>query len=437
MTESKTENQPADTHAAAQSKTSTGGAGSQPPAARKPSGKKKSFAPVALVVVLLIAIALAAGLWYQDRNYRSAQDQLTRQAQSSASAAQQASGQAGQALALAQSHDEQLKQLHALLAESQEQVHGLEQALQMLTDRGSDLAIVNDVDHLVSIAHQQLLLTGNVSNAIIALETAQAQLARANRPALAPLQQAINGDLDRLRAASTIDINLLSARLDELAGLVASAPLLVPDDAAPALAHDAPRQAIDPVTPEKAAATPGQADAPWWREGLVQVQDWSAQTWASVRRDLGDFISVRKVDDAAALLMSPDQAGRLRDNLRLRVMTARLALLMNQTEIWKSETSAIVKILETRFDEHSSESRRAIRLARQLADTQLEVRLPTVQNSIQTLEALRESAQQPEGAEEGAASSVVKPDPTPAASAPAAAASPSLVPAAAPVQSQE
>jgi len=439
MTDSKTQNQPADAQSAAQSKTSAGGSGVRPPAAAKPTDgkKKKPFLGIALAVVLLIAILLGAGLWYQDRHYRTTQTQLGQQAQHSETTAQQAAGQAGQALALAQSQDEQLTQLRASLSEAQEHLQSLEQALQMLTDRGSDLAVVNDVDHLVSIAHQQLLLTGNVSNAIIALETAQAQLARANRPSLAPLQQAINGDLDRLRAASTVDMNLLSQKLDELGSLVASAPLLVPDDAAPDVARQAePANDVagSRTNPVEASAEP---DAPWWRQGLVQAQNWSAQTWDSVRHDLGEFIRVRRVDDAAALLMSPDQAGRLRDNLRLRVMTARLALLMNQTEIWTSETQAIVRILETRYDERSGQGRHALKLARQLADTSLEVRLPTVENSIQTLQTLRESAeQQADKQDAGAASSVVEPDSAPAGGdQPTGSSGPA--PAASPAQPQE
>ena len=79
------------------------------------------------------------------------------------------------------------------------------------------MVLLNDIDHLVTIAQQQLLLGGNVANAIVSLETAQARLARANRPTLASLQQTINGDLDRLRASSTTDVASLSRQLEQLA----------------------------------------------------------------------------------------------------------------------------------------------------------------------------------------------------------------------------
>ncbi|HUH40907.1 MAG TPA: uroporphyrinogen-III C-methyltransferase, partial [Castellaniella sp.] len=102
------------------------------------------------------------------------------------------------------------------LQAAQDQINDLDQALQLMTDTGTDLLLLNDIDRLVTIAQQQLKLDGNVANAIISLEVAQARLARANRPALASLQQSINGDVDRLRAVIMVDLPELSSRLDRL-----------------------------------------------------------------------------------------------------------------------------------------------------------------------------------------------------------------------------
>src|SRR5690606_17542371 len=113
-------------------------------------------------------------------------------------------------------------------------------------------------------------LEGNVANAIISLEVAQARLARANRPALASLQQTINGDVDRLRAVVTVDVPTLSARLDRLYTLLGEAPLLVPDAAAPQTTPPAAEPA-----PVPAAADPLAADAPWWRRMGHEAWDWT------------------------------------------------------------------------------------------------------------------------------------------------------------------
>jgi uroporphyrin-3 C-methyltransferase len=271
--------------------------------------------------------------------------------------------------------------------DSREQFDELIQAFQTLTDSSSDLVLINDVDHLATIAQQQLQLGGNVANAIISLETAQAQLARANRPSLASLQETINGDLDRLRAATPVDVSFLTGQLEELGNLVSAAPLLVPDDAAP-----------EPVpAPENAAPAAGpqsggvNADAPWWKQGLQTAQDWSQSAWDSVRQDLGQFITVRRVDDATALLVSPDQATRFRETLRLRVMTAQLALMMRQPKVWQAETEKLVQAVQSRYDSRSPQSRQALKIARQLADTSIDVKLPSVANTLRALESLREA----------------------------------------------
>src|SRR5690606_9267442 len=267
-------------------------------------------------------------------------------------------------------------------------IRDLDEALRIMTDRGSELVLLNDIDHLVTIAQQQLQLGGNVRNAIVALESAQSQLARANRPALAMLQQTLNGDLDRLRAASTVDIAAFSHQLEELAVLVTEAPLIMPDRAAASSEEAATPQ----VREHPATTVPPETGANdnWLDKAWDTTRNWSRSAWSSLREDLGQFIEVRRVDDASALLMSPDQATRFRDNLRTRVMTAQLALMMRQPEIWKTETEAVVKAIESRYDESSPLTRKALRMARHMADASIDAELPTVENTLQALTALRD-----------------------------------------------
>ncbi|MDS1141820.1 uroporphyrinogen-III C-methyltransferase [Pusillimonas sp. SM2304] len=366
------------------------GPATSPAAPPAPPARRKSRSPLlpAFLVALLIVAALAAVVWYQQKQFEQNQANLAGQVQDSTLAVRQAADQAQQALALSQEQSRQIATLENALREFRGQIDGLDQAFQTLTDSSSDLVLINDVDHLVTIAQQQLQLGGNVANAVISLETAQAQLARANRPGLASLQQTLNGDLDRLRAASTIDIALLSTQLDELSGLISQAALLVPDDAAPE-----PTPAPQPESAAAASSTPDSAadpDAPWWKQGLATAESWSRTAWDSVQRDLGQFITVRRVDDATALLMSPDQATRFRETLRLRIMTAQLALMMRQPKVWEAETDSLVKSIETRFDERSPQTRQALKIARHMADTSIDVKLPTVANTLQSIETLRE-----------------------------------------------
>src|SRR3546814_12954783 len=72
-------------------------------------------------------------------------------------------------------------------------------------------------------------------------------------------------------------------------------------------------------------------------------------------------------------------------------MTAQLALMMHQPKVWNAETATMLKAIETRFDPRSQQTRQALKIARQLADTPLDVKLPTVHNSLQPIAPLREA----------------------------------------------
>lgn len=339
----------------------------------------------ALIVLVLLAVVLGAALYYQQRQYQALHADLLRQHADSVRLAQDTQSQAAQALTLAKQQAAQVEDLRHTLDSTNNQVQELDQALQMMTDSGSDLMLLNDIDRLVTIAQQQLGLGGNVANAIVSLEAAQAQLARANRPSLAALQQTLNGDLDRLRAVATINVPALSAQLDQLSGLVATAPLLVPD----AAAQPAPEPAAATAS-NTAASVP--AETTGWRHAVSHAWAWTRNTAGDLTHDLRGLFDVRRVDDTAALLMSPDQALRFREGLKQRAVTAQLALMMHQPKIWQTELAQVAKSIDQRYDMRAESSRQALKLARGLHDSPIEVQLPTVDNTLQAIASAREAA---------------------------------------------
>src|SRR5690606_29894150 len=379
-----------------------------PGASGKSGGGSRSLLAPAALVLALIAAGLAVAVWQQQKQAQETQAQLISRLAGQESQAGQSASQMQTLLTRIDRQEGESRTLQGQLGDATAVIRDLDAALRIMTDRGSELVLLNDIDHLVTIAQQQLQLGGNVRNAIVALESAQAQLARANRPSLAMLMQTLNGDLDRLRAASTIEIAAFSSQLEELALLVTEAPLIMPD--ASALQTEAEPDAPHTLREQPAPTTPPatDAEAQWWERALESTRQWSSSAWNSLREDLGQFIEVRRVDDAAALLMSPDQAQRFRDNLRTRIMTAQLALMMRQPEAWRTETEAVVKAIETRFDESSPLTRKALRVARRMADTPIDTRLPSVDNTLHALAALREEqnglleSTPPEGASSGA-----------------------------------
>src|SRR5690606_30058375 len=168
---------------------------------------------------------------------------------------------------------------------------------------------------------------------------------------------------------------LRTSQLDTLYGLIGEAPTIV--SGAPLVKFgEESEQAAQAQSASEASQQDAAAEDSWWESSLETAQRWSAEAWSSVKQDLSSLVEVRRVDDQAALLVSPDQSERLRDNMRLRVVTARLALLMRQPEVWTAELSMLEKMLSTRFDGNSAQGREAISLVNSLAKTPVAIDLP-------------------------------------------------------------
>ncbi|MCE7058366.1 uroporphyrinogen-III C-methyltransferase, partial [Algoriphagus sp. AGSA1] len=140
-----------------------------------------------------------------------------------------------------------------------------------------------------------------------------------------------------------------------------------------------------------ASGTGADADpnASWLERSWDNTATWSREAWSVIRHDLAGFFDIRRVDNEAALLISPDQATQLRQALRLRVMTAQLALMMRQPEIWRSELQAVLTALETYYDNQSTVTQRAVRQVTRLIETPVDTKLPTLSNTLEAIEVLR------------------------------------------------
>ncbi|GAB1578619.1 uroporphyrinogen-III C-methyltransferase [Bordetella petrii] len=359
------------------------------PKARKPASAVGTLS-AALIIVVLLAVGLSWALWMQRKQFLNAGREVAARLDALEQSAALSGKAAREALALAQAQAGRVAQLENQAEEAKSRYDDLQQAWQTVSGGASDELLANDVERLLVMAHQQLRLAGNVNNAIVALETAQSRLARADRPRFASLQQSINGDLERLRAVATIDIPAQSARIDRLAGLISKAPMLVPDAAAPGTP---PADGAAPPRPEpQPAADPRAelpADAAWWQRWRAEIASWPGRAGSVLAQELGDLISVQRVDQPAALMLSAEQAGQARAALRQRLMTAQLAMLMRQPEIWKSELDNVVQALRSYFDGRAADTQAALRLAQELAQTDIAVPLPGVSDSLANVAALR------------------------------------------------
>ena len=370
-----------------------------------------SWSVTLAIMFLLVAVVLGVGAWFQQKRFETTGREIATQLQTFSIQLSDSRRESRQALSLVESHSGRIAELELSLRESQSQYAALERAWDSFNNGLEDAMLANDMGRLITLASQQLRLAGNANNAIMALETALSTLVRADRPKFAALQRAINTDLDRLRAQPMVDIPTISVRLDSLISLVGRAPLMVPDRAAPQISKisplpvsagsgpdAAPGNAVLPAlsTLDSAVAAPATlaiTDLAWWREQWFQGVDGSKQLIktfaAALARELSGVVSIQRVSDANALLMSSEQGAQLRANLRTRLLTAQMALLMHQPTVWRSELVAVETSLTQRFDPKSAEGVAALRLVRELAGVTVAISSQDIVDSLSALEAVR------------------------------------------------
>ena len=367
-----------------------------------------SWSVTLMLIFLLLAVVIGAGAWFSQKRFDTAGREVATQVQGFTAQLVETKREAKLALGLVESQAKLIVTLQQSLAESKSQFEGLEEAWASFNKGMEDSMLANDIDRLVTLASQQLRLASNVNNAVMALETALSTLVRADRPRFAAVQRAISADLDRLRSVPLVDVSALSVRLEALATLIGRAPLLVPDAAAPNVAAVpsaaaraptarpaaaqatavAPAPATLSGVPQTGAAEPPVGEA-WWDGAWRKTVIWSKAVAVFVAKELASVVSIQRVTDASALLMSPEQGAQLRANLRTRVLTAQMALLMHQPSVWRAEIASIEASLTTRYDPKAVDTVAALRLVRELASASVVAALPDMSDSIAALEAVR------------------------------------------------
>ncbi len=287
------------------------------------------------------------------------QEQLARQSADSGSQATEARSLAKQALELARETAARQALSDTRISEVALQRSQLEELMQSLS-RSRDENLVVDIESALRLAQQQAQLTGSVEPLLATLKTADQRVGRAAQPRLAGLRRAIARDMDRIRAASVTDTPGLLLKLDELARQVDELPLL---------------NAVALAGPARAAASAaGSASVPWWEHAVHLVQD-------ETRR----LLRVSRIDQPEAALVSPEQSFFLRENLKLKLLNARLGLLARQTEAARADLAAAAQAVGKYFDPASRKTQASVALLQQVQGQMKAVELPRVDDTLAAL----------------------------------------------------
>ncbi|PQO97296.1 hypothetical protein C5614_14150 [Massilia phosphatilytica] len=255
--------------------------------------------------------------------------------------------------------------------EAQSQQAALEQMYQDISKNRDEWAL-SEIEQVLSTASQQLQLAGNVQGALIALQNADRSLSRSDKPQFITIRRAIARDIEKLKALPSVDQPGIALRLDNVISQIDNLPLL--SDEKPA----------EPIAPSRVNPAPvnGKAAAPAARTVLQRVtetwRNWSHEMWDDIRQ----LIRVRTVDNPDALMLSPSESYFVRENLKLRLLNARLALLSRNEGTFRDDLNTAQQQLVKYFDTKARSTQAAQALLRQVQANNVTIDVPDLSESL-------------------------------------------------------
>ena len=312
-----------------------------------------------LAVVALVGCAL---LWQKlDRM----QEELARRSLDAGAQSLEARGLARQAQDGTRELAARQTLLETRLSEVSLQRSQLEELMQTLS-RSRDETLVVDVESALKLAQQQAQLAGTAEPLLAALQAADQRIARAAQPRLNPLQRAIVRDLEHIRSANLTDVPALLLKLDELSRLTDELPLA--NGPVTRLASPANALAAAGKSAANASASAPAESHPFLTDwlGLSAVNAWGQRLLTTAWGEASKLLRVSRIEQPDAALMSPEQGFFLRENFKLRLLNARMALLSRQTDTARADLVTANNWLGKYFDATSRKTQTAAQLLQQV-----------------------------------------------------------------------
>ena len=322
----------------------------------------------ALGVLAIAGLVSSVMLWQKLSNI---QEQLARQSADSGAQSIEARTMARQAQDVARETSARLTVAETRVNEVALQRTQLEELIQSLS-RSRDENLVVDIESGLRLALQQSQLTGSLEPVVAALKTANQRIERAAQPRLAPVQRAIEHDLDRLSKAAVTDTSGLLGRVEDLTRQIDEIPLA--NAVIPASTMRQRNQARNNAEP----AVQSDPNEPAWKNYLNTA-------WEAVAGEARGLVRVSRIDQPDAVLIAPQQAYFLRENLKLSLMNARLGILSRRLDAARSDLASAKGALLKYFDQESRYTRRALETVSQLQSNMQGIELPRLDETFASL----------------------------------------------------
>lgn len=347
-----------------------------PLAGATPAPPRRRWVRWVLVMFGLGVVTSLAIAWGTYQRLGQVERELARRQQDTLAQSTEARLMAKQAQDISRESAAKVALLDAKLAEVAMQRTQLEQLIQSLS-HSRDENLVVDIEAGLRVAQQQSTLTGGAEPLVAALKQADERLARHSQPRLDAVRRALARDLDRIKAVGMADISALTVKLDEAVRLV---------DELPMLSQPQPRSVTTDVIAHDPPAAAGSGMAlphQWWSAISAGWRQGSEAVWNEVR----SLVRVTRIEHPDAALLAPEQTFFVRENLKLRLLNARLALLSRQFDTTQSDLQIVRRMLDRYFDPGSRRTGVAIDLVNQVLASGRNATLPRPDETFAALSA--------------------------------------------------
>lgn len=311
--------------------------------------------PVLLAFIILVLLTIIGALIWQSVNTRQRfselEQVLTQRLEQYSSANQQSANLAQQAEELSAEAVAKTELLEQKLAESRDQQESLQTLYRELAYNREE-RVITEIEQLLIIANQQLQLAGNIKPALLALQTALARLQQIDTPQAVHLRNTITDDIQKLQNLPQADIAEMNIELESLAQAIDTLPL------------------VSDRHPEPETAEPVTSTNPW--------RQLAREVW----QDFKSLVRLERIDRPEPPLLSPDQTFFLRENVKLRLLMARIALLQHDAASYQANMKAAEQWIQQYFDVREPDVRKVLSGIQQLATTTVDTSIPDINESL-------------------------------------------------------
>ena len=271
----------------------------------------------------------------------------------------------------------QVTQLEKAVSETQEKLNRFEQTvlskeqefatLRQQLAQVSQLAIAqqpndwlfSEADFLLNNALRKLVLDNDVDTGVSLLKLADETLAKVNNSEAMAIRSAINQDLKQLLSVESIDQNAVMQRLSQLANAVDELPVL----------------------------NVNFGDEPNSDKLSDSLADWQSNAEKSAISFLNHFIRITPKQGADRKeLLAPNQDIYLRENIRLRLQLAIMAVPRQQNDLYKQSLEAVATWVRSYFDTSTEVTQSFLKSLDELAELSVYVDVPSQLQSLNLLD---------------------------------------------------